>query len=157
MSRKPARRGRPPLDWIDTTQMLALPAGTAVTVETRGRRTTRLVGRITAVTDHTLTIATPTGGVELHESRIVRGRVVASVYEPGDAVLKRHVPADVWRGGVVRTEGTDVLVEQIETAPDGTATTGFGWIPEDALEPAEARDPVLPQLPRGPVPARSAG
>lgn len=157
-SSSPAKRGRPPLDWLPPETLRSLPTGTAIAVETRGRRNPRLVGRITAVTDHTLTIAVPTGGeVELLDTRVRRGRVVASIFEPGDPVLKRHVPASQWRGGVVSTEGTTVIVEQLETAPDGSVVPGFARIPEAELEPAAARDPDLPPLKRGPVPARAAG
>lgn len=161
MNRQPNRaaskRGRPPLAWLTPEALRTLPLGTAVAVETRGRRDSRLVGRIATVTDHTLTIAAPAGTVELTDSRVRRGRVLASVYEPGDPVLKRHVPASDWRGGVVRTEGTEVLVEQMETAPDGSMAPGFAWVSEALLEPASARDPDLPPLKRGPVPARAVG
>lgn len=146
------------MDWLTPDALRALPTGTAIAVETRGRRNPRLVGRITAVTDHTLTIAAPTGDVEeLPDTRVRRGRILPSLFEPGDPVLKRHVPASEWRGGVVRTEGTDVIVEQLETAPDGSVVPGFARIPEADLEPAAARDPDLPPLKRGPVPARAAG
>lgn len=139
------RRGRPPLEWLTPDQLRALPLGTAVSLDTSGRHK-RLLGRITS-TGTTLTVASPLEGtVELGPLDIKRGRQVDALYEPGDPVLKRGVDARTWRGGVVRTDGTDVLVEQL----DGT----FAWHPEDDLEPAEARDPKPPVLPRGPVPAQ---
>lgn len=138
-------QGRPALAWLSADATCTLPVGTAVSVETRGRHAPRTVGRITAVLATTIELATPRGDVSIPHRAIKRARTVTGLYEPGDPVLRRSVGAGTWRGGVVRTEGTDVLVEQI----DGT----FAWHPEGDLEPADARDPALPTLPRGPVPA----
>lgn len=119
-----------------------LPLGTAVSVDQHGRHSRRLVGRITAVHDGHLELdTTAMGEVSMTLVSIKRGRAVAALYEPGDPVLLRHVPASTWRGGVVRVDGTDVLVEQI----DGT----FAWHPEDDLEPAEARESALVPAARG--------
>lgn len=140
------RRGRPPLAWLTPDQIRALPVGTAVVLDTTGRHQ-RLLGRITGAPGNRLTVATPLEGeVDLGPLDVKRGRQVDALYEPGDPVLKVGVDAAIWRGGVVRTDGTDVLVEQL----DGT----FAWHSEADLEPAEARDPKPPVLPRGPVPAR---
>jgi hypothetical protein len=121
-----------------------------VLVEKRGRHGPRITGRITSVSDHTVALATTLGERSLPTEQIKRARTVPALYAPGDPVLKRHVPADTWRGGVVRTEGTDVLVEQVGG--------DFVWLPEDALEPAGARDPAgPPPLKRGPVPSHDRG
>lgn len=138
---------QPAHDWLTPEATTRLAAGTAVAVETVGRHAPRIVGRITAASSDRIELDTPRGERTVDTIRIKRARVVPSPYQPGDPVLMRHMPAEQWRGGVVRTDGTDVLVEQL----DGT----FAWLPEAALEPADARDPVLPQLPRGPVPARA--
>ncbi len=143
-----SRRGRPPLAWLDGDAAARLPVGTAISVERHGRHSARLVGRITGVLDgHVELDTTAMGEVSVPLVDIKRARVVPALYEPGDPVLLRHVPAATWRGGVVRTDGADVLVEQL----DGS----FAWHAEADLEPADARDPVLPPLPRGPVPARA--
>jgi hypothetical protein len=142
------KRGRPPLAWLAGDALALLPVGTAVSVELQGRHGRRLVGRITGVLDGHLELdTTGMGEVSVALISIKRGRVVPALYEPGDPVLLRHVPASTWRGGVVRTDGSDVLVEQI----DGS----FAWHAEADLEPAEAREPALPPLPRGPIPARA--
>jgi hypothetical protein len=130
------RRGRPPLAWLTANETTALPHGTAVSVETHGRHTARTVGRIASTVDNQLGLDTPRGEVRMDTAQIKRARIVPALYEPGDPVLLRHVPAAEWRGGVVRTAGTDVLVEQI----DGT----FAWHAETDLEPADARDPAMP-------------
>jgi hypothetical protein len=147
MTDKPRRRGRPPLKWLDAAGLHALPVGTAVLVETGGRHANRLTGRIRSHSASATTIATPTGEVTLPGNAVKRARTVEAVYEPGDPVVRRGISADAWRGGVVRTEGTQVLVEQIGGA--------FAWFAEDDLEPPESRDEALPELPRGPVPARA--
>lgn len=125
-------RGRPPLAWLTADQLDDLTPGTAVSVETLGKHTARLVGRVLTRTDTHIDLATPSGVVELDRIRIRRARVVDALYQPGDPVLLRGVHASRWRGGVVRCAGTDVLVEQI----DGT----FVWHSEDDLEPADARE-----------------
>lgn len=139
------RQGRPTLAWLDATETAQLPAGTAVSIEPTGRHAARTIGRITTVANDCIELDTPRGEVSMPTREIKRARVIDALYEPGDPVLLRHVPAASWRGGVVRCDGTNVLVELI----DGT----FAWHGEAALEPADARDPVLPKLPRGPVPA----
>lgn len=139
------RRGRPALDWLDGPALAALPHGTAVSLELHGGHRERLIGRVTGHIAGALELDTTSAGeVAVDTIRIKRGRVVPALYEPGDAVLQRHVTASAWRGGVVRCDGRHVLVEQI----DGT----FAWFLESELEPAEARS-ALPPLPRGPVPA----
>jgi hypothetical protein len=140
-------QGRPALAWLSADATATLPLGTAVSVETRGRHAPRTAGRILGAIAGTIELATFHGEVTIPVSAIKRARILPSLYEPGDPVLRRDVPAADWRGGVVRTDGTSVLVEQI----DGT----FAWFPEDDLEPADARDAPLapPVLPRGPVPA----
>lgn len=145
MTTSTTRRGRPPLAWLTAASTAGLPAGTAIAVETTGKHTARTVGRIRQVVGGRIDLDTPRGEVTLETSQIRRARIVGELYEPGDPVLRRHVPADEWRGGVVRTEGTDVLVEQIGGA--------FGWFPEADLEPADVRDEAAPALPPGPVAA----
>lgn len=149
MSRHSAARrkptGRPPMTWLTPEALRALPVGTAVSVETFAHGP-RLVGRIAALTDTHMLLTGATDDPLVGWSKVKRGRVIAAIYGPGDPVLRRGVSAADWRGGVVRTEGSDVLVEQI----DGT----FAWFPEADLEPAEARDAAVPATPRGPVPAR---
>lgn len=140
---------RAPYDWLGSHQLHTLPTGTTISVETHGRRAARTVGRITHTTDTTLQLTTTRGEAEMTLTRIKRARIVGSLYEPGDPVLRRHIPATDWRGGVVRTQGTDVLVEQIGGE--------FAWFPEDELEPADARDPLPAPSRRGPVPARALG
>lgn len=143
-----SRRGRPPLAWLTPAELASLPAGTVVALERTGRHTARLVGRI--VEPH------PAGGVvlrvpgedaevEISPFTIKRGRTLPSLYEPGDPVLRRGYSASDWRGGVVRCEGTDVLVEQIGGS--------FAWFPETDLEPADARDTT----PVAPTPVRAVG
>ncbi len=140
------RRGRPPLAWIEGPQIAQLPLDTAIRVERRGRHDARLTGRVTGHTDGHLELDTTTmGEISMKLTDIRRALPVDALYQPGDPVLMRHVPATTWRGGVVRTSGTDVLVEELGGA--------FVWHPEADLEPAEARDAVAPALPRGPVPA----
>jgi shikimate 5-dehydrogenase len=138
------RRGRPALDWLDAAGISRLPVGTAIALEQHGKHAARTRGRILAAGTDSLRLSTPRGEVTVTAVAIKRGRVVDAVYEPGDPVLLRHVPAAKWRGGVVRSQGSEVLVEQI----DGS----FAWFTEADLEPAEARD-GLPALPRGPVAA----
>lgn len=139
------RKGRPPLDWLTTSDLARLDPGTPIAVETHGRHNPRTIGRVREVTDRTIELATATGPVTIPLLQLKRARQVPSLYEPGDPVVMRGTPAHEWRGGVVRTVGTDVLVEQI----DGS----FAWYGEDRLEPADARNPDPPPLPRGPVPA----
>lgn len=146
MTERRARRGRPSLAWVEADQLTTLRLGTAVRVERRGRHTARITGRITGHGESSIELDTTTmGEISMALTTVRRALVVPALYEPGDPVLLRHVPASVWRGGVVRTSGTDVLVEQL----DGQ----FVWHPEADLEPAEARDPVAPPSPRGPVPS----
>lgn len=133
--------------WLDADALLAMPAGIAVAVETLGRHDRRILGRIAAATPTGLDLLTPRGELTVPANRIKRARTVAALYEPGDPVLRRQVSATTWRGGVVRCEGTDVLVEQI----DGT----FAWLGESEIEHADARDVAPPRERRGPVPARS--
>lgn len=156
MSRQTTRRGRPPLAWIDADALRGLPAGIAVTIELRGQHAERRIGRIVDASDHSITIAAGAITTELALAKIRRARILPAVFEPGDPVLRPGIEPDTWRAGVVRTEGTDVLVERIESAPDGTAVEGFAWVPESDLEPASARDQPLPRLPKGPVPARAS-
>lgn len=144
MRTPPPRRGRPPLTWLDGPTAAALPTGTALNVQLTGANSSRLRGRIASHVDTELALDTTRGEATVTIDSIRRARVVSALYEPGDPVLRRHVPAATWRGGVVRTEGTEVLVEQI----DGT----FAWFSESELESPEARDPALPALRRGPVP-----
>ena len=141
------RRGRPPLSWLDAAATVALPPGTVITVERTGKHVARLVGRIVAAAGGEVELATACGPVTLPAARISRARIVPSLYEPGDPVLRVEVSADDWRGGVVRTDGTDVLVEQI----DGT----FAWFAEADLEAPEARTTAA-AAPRGPVAARAS-
>ena len=144
MKDQPPRRGRPPMKWLFDDQLRALPLGTAVVLDTTGRHK-RLLGRTIATAGGQLAIDTPTEGVVVFgELDVKRGRVVDALYEPGDPVLLRGVAADVWRGGVVRTAGTEVLVEELDGA--------FAWHPETALEAPEARDRPAPAQRRGPVP-----
>lgn len=141
------RRGRPSLAWISAADTAALPPGTAVAVETHGRHAARTVGRVTGALEGNLDLATARGEVRLPLRQIKRARLVGGLYEPGDPVLLRGTDAALWRGGVVRTSGTDVLVEQIGGE--------FAWHHEGDLEPPDARDEPLPALPRGPVPVRA--
>jgi len=127
----PPRRGRPPLVWLTTDELAGLPAGTALVVETYGKHGPRTVGRVVDVVGDTLHLDGPSGSLEVPTRRVKRARVVDAIYEPGDPVVLRGVPESRWRGGVVRTNGTDVLVEQIGG--------DFAWHSESALEPAEAR------------------
>lgn len=133
--------------WLTVPQLLALPHGTAVILERTGaRHNPRIIGRITGSTPGTIELSTPRGESSVDRTDIRRGRIVGALYQPGDPVLLRHVAASLWRGGVVRTDGARVLVEQL----DGK----FVWYDEDAIEPADARDPSVPTSPRGRVPAR---
>jgi hypothetical protein len=141
------RRGRPPLEWISPTGLSVLQPGTAIAIEQTGRKAARTQGRIVQVTRKAVELATTTGTLTVPLLVIRRARIIGSLYEPGDPVLRRGVPEDVWRGGVVRTAGTDVLVEQI----DGS----FAWHSERDLEPAEAREVAPPALPRGPISSRA--
>lgn len=127
----PPRRGRPPLVWLTADELAGLPAGTALTVETYGKHTPRTVGRLVNVVDDTLHLEGPSGSLEIPARRVKRARVVDAIFEPGDPVVLRGVSEARWRGGVVRTNGTDVLVEQIGG--------DFAWHAESSLEPAEAR------------------
>lgn len=128
-------RGRSTLDWITPSDVATLPAGTPVSVETYGKHTARLVGRILGIDETgTLSLMTTRGEVDVHTTRVKRARLVDALYEPGDPVLKVNVSATTWRGGVVRTDGTEVLVEQL----DGS----FTWHTETDLEPPEARQPA---------------
>jgi hypothetical protein len=140
------RRGRPPLAWVGPDGLKAMPAGIPVMVEMAGDHAPRTIGRIRSHSD-ALTVLVDRAGelLELDRLRVKRARTIRELYAPGDPVLKRGVPVAAWRGGVVRTDGTQILVEQI----DGT----FTWLDEIEIEPAEARDQP-PKLPRGPVPAR---
>jgi hypothetical protein len=139
--------GRPPLAWLTPAQVRGLPVGMAVTVERLGpRHLPRVTGRITGTTPSTIELHTTRGEVSMTVTDIRRARPVPALYAPGDPVLLRHVPAKTWRGGVVRAEGTRILVEQLDGA--------HVWHDEDDLEPADARDPVVPASRRGRVPGR---
>lgn len=146
MSTTKPRRGRPPLAWLRPEQVDELVANAAVVIELHGRHVARTVGRIVARHDTSVLVRTQVGEVTVLRSSIKRLRPIGGLFEPGDPVLLRNVDEDVWRGGVVRTQGQDVLVE--------TIGGGFEWHPERDLEPPEARDEPLPTLTRGPVPAR---
>ena len=136
-------RGRPTHTWVDGDACATLPIGTVLAIEPYGRHTARLRARINAATDTRLELTTTTGEATMKVTSIRRARIVANLYEPGDPVLLRHIPATRWRAGVVRHEGTRVLVETM---------AGFEWVAEADIEPAEVRD-RLPALKRGPVPA----
>lgn len=125
---------RPPLPWLTPPQIRELAPNTALAVETHGRHAARPVGRLVVFTDDELVL--DVGGDEpeaIPALRVKRARVVAGLFDAGDPVLQRGVDAATWRGGVVSTSGTDVLVEDI--------TGAFSWLPESDLEPAAARDP----------------
>lgn len=147
MSRQRNKPGRPPATWLSPEAITRLPVGVVISVERIGAHTARLRGRITHTTRTSVQLTTTRGSVTLLSHHIKRARIVDDLYEPGDPVLRPGVPAESWRGGVVRSQGTDVLVEQIGGE--------YAWFPEDQLEPAEARDLAEPLLPRGPVPSRT--
>lgn len=133
--------------WLSAPDLATLPLGTALVVERNGQHSRRLTGRLTAHgDDHVELNTTAMGEILMPLTSIKRARIAAALYEPGDPVLLRHVPAASWRGGVVRTDGSAVLVEQI----DGS----FAWHDESDLEPADARLAAAPALPRGPVAAQ---
>lgn len=127
------RRGRPPLDWLTPEQLAELPGGTAICLETYGRHSARTIGRITTSTADALHLVAE---APIPWLRVRRGRVIARLFEPGDPVLRRGIPATNWRGGVVETQGTDVLVEQIGGA--------FAWFPEAELVSADTPQPPSP-------------
>lgn len=144
----PTKRGpgRPPLTWLDPDGLRALPRGTPVTVETTGRHDKRVGGRMVGVTTTGVELATTRGPLSLLTRSIKRARILDALYEPGDPVVRVGISDQEWRGGVVRCESYEVLVEQI----DGS----FAWYPEGDLEPADVRDQRPPALRRGPVPTR---
>lgn len=148
-NRTSARRGRPPHTWLTPAQLFTLPAGTAVCLELT-RHAPRVAGRIAGRIADELHLEVG-GGRDHTVSRgeLRRGRVVNAIYAPGDPVLRVDVPAGLWRGGVVRTDGRQVLVEQMDAS--------FAWLDEAEIERPEDRAAPAPALPRGPVPAtRSA-
>lgn len=139
-------RGRPPLTWLTPGQLEDVVTGSALVVELHGRHTARTIGRLLGQSTAAVTLRTTHGQVTLLRIHIKRARPVPGLFEPGDPVLLRDVPQADWRGGVVRTQGTEVLVE--------TLGGDFAWHSEVDLEPPEARDVPAPSLARGPVPAR---
>ena len=137
-------QGRPPLNWLTLDGIRRLPVGVAVTVQLHGTNTFRVVDRITATDDTSVQLQTPRGPVTLLNRNVKRARVVSRVFEAGDPVVRVGVDATTWRGGVVRTDGHEVMVEQI----DGS----FAWFPESDLEPADVRDVKRPPpSARGPL------
>jgi hypothetical protein len=126
------RKAAKPAPWLTGLQVSRLPYGTALTYEDPSHRGPRIRGRLTAVIAGDLTVATATG--EEHTVAITaihRARVIASLLDDGDPVVRRGIPAGKWRGGVVRT-GTNpatgrpgVYVETLE---------GFAWWDESELE-----------------------
>lgn len=148
-TRTAPRRGRPPLTWLSVEQIAALPPGTAVCLELV-RHSPRILGRLAGRVAGELTVEVGGGREQvLQLTELRRGRVVGGVYEPGDAVLRVDTPSALWRGGVVRSEGRQVLVEQMDSS--------FAWVDEAQLERPEDRAIAAPALPRGPVPvSRSA-
>lgn len=137
MTKAPApRRGRPPLAWLDVQQLRALPIGTAVVLDMGSAH--NVTGRIASFDSDCVEVETvhADDAVNVPLLRVVRARVVSGLYLPGDPVLKRHVPASEWRGGVVRVRGREVCVEQI----DGS----WVWLDESVIEPPQARDRVAP-------------
>lgn len=149
MSRQTSRpaSGRPPRQWLSSDAVTHLAEGVTVAIELLGRHQPRTVGRVLDATATSVHLRTATGEVAIDTVRIKRACVVPGLYEPGDPVLRRGVPASEWRGGVVRLDATAVLVEQISGE--------FAWFDETALEPASARDQGPPAERRGPVPARA--
>lgn len=135
MATTAARRGRPPLAWLDPAAIGALPFGTALVVD-QGNHGAHITGRFMAVYDGCLELETTTGEVRINMMKVRRARVVAALYSEGDPVLRRHVPSGEWRGGVVRVRGREVLVETLSGA--------WEWISEDELEPPSARDAAVP-------------
>lgn len=125
MTTKATRRGRPPLRWLTGQQLAALPWGTAVVVD-RGLKHSVLRGRIAGL-DTELHLA---GGEHFPITGRTRGRVVNGLFDEGDLVLRRGVPAAEWRGGVIRCKGREVYVE---------STAGVEWLDEDLLERVEDR------------------
>jgi hypothetical protein len=125
-------RGRPPLPgWMPASALAKLPAGVAVHLDLgKHRRAMRVRTAFVSVDEVHVTQA---GGEPLMfpMDAIVRARVVTGLFESGDAVLRRGVPAAEWRGGVVRCRGAEVYVEQIDAS--------FTWLDESELEHAEAR------------------
>ena len=129
-------RGRPALEWLSADVLSQLPHGTAVNLEMTGGHRTRLVGRVILTMNGCIELDTPEmGEVSVKLVDIRRGRIVSAVYEPGDPVLQRHVPATVWRGGVVRTDGREVLVEQIEPAASCGCPRTTSSLPTPARRP----------------------
>lgn len=144
------RRGRPPLQWLTWADLMRLPAGTPVLID-RGQHEYRTVGRVISRVGGRLRIVTRDGTAQvLDPPDLERARVVEGFYDPGDPVLRRGVLAREWRGGVVRTEGTRVLVETVG---------GVEWVPEEQLEHPDDRDAreraAQPKYKPGPVAERS--
>ena len=145
MTQTVARRGRPPLRWLEPDRIARLMVGTPLAVEMLGRHTARLVGRLTGVHEDRRMVdlwVPGSGDIALELAGVRRARIVDQIFEPGDAVLRRGVSSADWRGGVVRSQDDQVLVEQV----DGS----FAWFVETDLDPAESRF-VPPPLPPGPV------
>lgn len=125
---KPRGRGRPPLTWLTEQQLRSVRPGTALTIELQGRHASRTIARVSTITDLDLEIRDRDGNLHtIPLVKIKRARPIRGLFEDGDPVTLATTTPDQWRGGVVRTSGTDVLVEQL----GGT----FAWHPETDLRP----------------------
>ena len=127
------KRGRPPLTWISRTQLAQLPSGTAVALDL-GDRKALTRGRIDGFVDGEVAL---TDGRTVVLAKVMKARVLRGLYDAGDLVVRRGVPESEWRGGVVRSNGFNVLVESAD---------GFAWLDENAIETAEERDQANARL-----------
>lgn len=127
-------RGRPPrTDWLTTGQLARVPIGAAVVIDTGTHRST-IRGRVEGVMGSEMHL---TGDRVVDLDRVRRGRVVNGLFDPDELVVRRGVPEATWRGGVVRCLGREVEVEFFHDPGDGDSVTGFEWVHEDLLEPAD--------------------
>lgn len=137
MSRR-RKRGRPALLWFDGRAAIAMPVGTSLVIDPGGKGA-RIRGRVIDRTRGSVVLSLGGGRTRVLPSyRIARARVVEGRLEDGTLVVRFGVPADEWRGGIVRHDGQLVYVETL---------TGFEWLDEDELEDIEERLAPPPPIP----------
>lgn len=107
------------MQWLSWNELTQLPVETALLVDS-GEHGVRTRCRVLEVSPEALTVWLRDGTTRtLTDGSFRRARVVDSIYDEGDPVLRVGVPADEWRGGVVRTLAPGLVrVESLEGFED---------------------------------------
>ena len=102
-------------------ELSEIETGQAICVDLRSHK--RLVGRVVDRRPESTWVRRRDGVVvEVLDERVLKAKQVEGLFDSGDAVVKCGQPT--WRGGVVRTEGSAVLVE---------TKFGFVWVDESEI------------------------